>query len=62
MGAHTAGIRVPRNRGTSRKYIMKAHTEYCFMDCKREVNHPDTLHNDGRCEACHEAFRKVAVS
>ena len=44
--------------GTPPNSKVKAHTEYRCVDCKQEVNYPDTLHNDGRCEKCH----KVAVS
>ena len=27
--------------------------EYRCADCGREVNYPETLYRDGRCEACH---------
>ena len=26
---------------------------YRCADCEREVNYPDTLYQDGRCESCH---------
>ena len=29
--------------------------EYRCVDCGREVNYPETLYNDGRCEGCHAA-------
>ena len=32
---------------------VKADTEYRCVDCRREVNYPETLYDDGRCEACH---------
>ena len=28
---------------------------YRCVVCKQEVNYPDTLYRDGRCEACHVA-------
>ena len=30
-------------------------TEYRCQDCDRQVNYPETLHEDGRCEQCHSA-------
>ena len=32
---------------------------YRCADCEREVNYPDTLYQDGRCETCHAAVVKV---
>ena len=29
--------------------------EYRCQDCDRQVNYPETLHEDGRCEQCHAA-------
>ena len=34
-------------------------TVYRCVDCEREVNYPDTLYRDGRCETCHAAAVKV---
>ena len=28
---------------------------YQCRDCLREVNYPETLYRDGRCETCHNA-------
>ena len=28
--------------------------EYHCADCGREVNYPETLYRDGRCEGCHD--------
>ncbi len=27
--------------------------QYHCVDCRREVNYPETLYNDGRCGGCH---------
>ena len=27
---------------------------YRCRDCEREVNYPETLYRDGRCESCHD--------
>ena len=35
-------------------------TVYRCADCQREVNYPDTLYRDGRCEACHSAVSASA--
>ena len=32
---------------------VRADADYHCVDCKCEVNYPDTLYDDGRCEACH---------
>ena len=34
---------------------VKADADYRCVGCQREVNYPDTLYNDGRCEKCHKA-------
>lgn len=36
-----------------RKYEEEAPTEYRCADCEREVNYPETLYRDGRCDQCH---------
>ena len=28
---------------------------YLCVDCQKEVMNPDTLHQDGRCQDCHNA-------
>ena len=32
---------------------METEPEYRCSACGREVNYPETLYRDGRCEACH---------
>ena len=34
---------------------VKSKDSYRCADCGAEVNYPDTLYNDGRCEKCHKA-------
>lgn len=35
--------------------------EYRCANCGHEVNHPETLYRDGRCEACHAVAVKGPV-
>ena len=37
----------------SRIRELESKTEYRCVDCGEEVNYPDTLYNDGKCETCH---------
>lgn len=30
---------------------------YHCVDCGKEVSFPDTLHNDGKCDRCHDGDR-----
>ena len=46
-----AMFRVPSGRRW--EYLEGQAPVYRCKDCDQEVNYPDTLYNDGRCEDCH---------
>lgn len=35
------------------QYLKEGGTEYRCSSCSREVNYPEVLYDDGRCEGCH---------
>ena len=36
------------------EYLKDGGKTYRCVDCEREVNYPETLYRDGRCESCHD--------
>lgn len=36
------------------EYLKDEGKVYRCKDCEREVNYPETLYRDGRCQSCHD--------